>query len=41
MSPGMMQTNSCGWRQAAMKNEPTMVIRKMAEGELGKFKLLF
>jgi hypothetical protein len=31
--PGTIHQNSCGWRQAAMKNELDKDIRKIAEGE--------
>ena len=33
MIPGTMHQNSCGWRHAAMKNEPTIDMRKTAEGD--------
>ena len=33
MIPGTMHQNSCGWRHAAMKNEPVIAIRKTAEGD--------
>ena len=33
MMPGMMHLNSCGCRHAAMKNEPVMAMRKIAEGD--------
>jgi len=31
--PGTMHQNSCGWRQAAIKNELDKDMRKIAEGE--------
>ena len=31
--PGTMHQNSCGCRHAAMKNDPIMAIKKMADGD--------
>lgn len=33
MMPGTMQKNSCGCRQAAMKNDPDNDIKNIAEGD--------